>query len=195
MIYLPGWPPPKLQDNQKLLGCHCLEHYTRGVVCSERQALLRLLRGPSNAICMTLQNVISYLAAYVIATNQDTSPTTSITETQSLSWITIASLFEGAPRGVTELFPSVPLSPTSAPLHHRYVCLIIPRIVSRITSICISNIVFLPRIRQVTGSKICLESSYPKILLLHFSDTQTNPEIINYLKIDYGRFLPFVFMS
>jgi hypothetical protein len=54
-------------------------------------------------------NVISYLATYVIATNQDTSPTTLITEALTLSQITMALLLrEAMGLGVMELVPSVP---------------------------------------------------------------------------------------
>lgn len=52
---------------------------------SRNGALHRLLQGPSDPTSMIQQNVISYLATYVIATNQDASLTALITETVRLS--------------------------------------------------------------------------------------------------------------
>jgi len=54
------------------------------------------VRPPPTSTYPLRYNVISYLATYVIATNQDASPTTLITEALRLSQITMALLLREA---------------------------------------------------------------------------------------------------
>jgi len=57
---------------------------------------MALRKVPSTPTYQLRHNVISYLATYVIATNQDASPTTLITEALRLSQITMALLLRKA---------------------------------------------------------------------------------------------------